>query len=315
MHLDDWPLVLAVQERDIDLLILEELHATPAFAAWWAAQLGLSRAMFDGAWHSVSNADGETDVLLRVHVGQERIGILIENKIAAAEQHEQAVRYHRRGEQGVSDGWFDRYVTCMVAPQAYLSCLSDQLGYDGEISYEAVAEWFASQSDARSVWRKRVVEEAIAQGRRGYTKVVSDAVTAFHRDYYDHLCRTQASLRMNPPGPRGGQGYWIILWQDGWPKHVRINHKMKRDGWGTVELGLVGLSSAEIVARVGVLPPDIVPLTTGRYGSLAIRVPPLDYRAPLLPQLGALDKAFAAMLRLASYARIFDVPSSGGGEG
>lgn len=135
MKLDDLPVVLAVQERDIDLLLLEELHATPAFATWFAEQLGLTGASFDGAWHSVSNANGETDVLLRVRIGEERVGILIEDKIAAGEQHEQDVRYHRRGAEGIKADWFSRYLTCMVAPQAYLAGLADDSRYDGRIPY------------------------------------------------------------------------------------------------------------------------------------------------------------------------------------
>lgn len=315
MNLNEQPAVLAVQERDIDLLLLEELHASPDFSRWWCEQLGLPDASFEGAWHSVFNADGETDVLLRVRVGAERVGVLIENKVAAAEQHEQAARYHRRGAQGVSDGWFDRYITCMAAPQAYLSGLPGDTEYNGQIPYEAIAAWFASRPGSRSAWRRRVMEEAIVQGRRGYTKVVNDAVTEFHRDYYDHLCRTQPLLQMRPPGPRGSKGHWIILFMAGWPKHIRLNHKMKATGWSSVELGLEGFSVAEISERVGELPTDIVPITTGRYGSLAIRVPPLDYRAPLFPQMNAVDQAFAAMFRLASYAHLFNVPSSGFGEG
>lgn len=305
MTLDDMPIVLAVQERDIDLLILEELHATPLFAAWWAAQLGLKDATFDGAWHSVSNADGETDVLLRVRVGEERIGVLIENKIAAGEQIEQDVRYHRRGANGLKDGWFERYVTCIVAPQAYINGLVVESRYDGRIFYEAIAAWFAGLPGARAAWRRGVMEEAVSQGRRGYMKVVSEVVTAFHQDYYTHLCRTQPNLLMNPPGKRGGQGFWIILKKDGWPKHVRLNHKMKRNAMGTVELGLEGLSVSDIVARVGELPPDIVPIATGGYGSLAIRVPPLDYKAPLAPQMAAMEASLAAMLRLMPYAKYF----------
>lgn len=216
MDLDDQPVIVAVQERDIDMLLLEQLHASPPFVAWWCEQLGLAGAVFDGAWHSVSNADGETDVLLRVRVGGELVGVLIENKVAASEQHEQDLRYHRRGSQGIADGWFDRYVTCMCAPQAYLDGLPDQSQYLGRIAYEAIAAWFSKRDDVHSAWRRRVMDEAISQGRRGYMKVVNDAVTAFHRDYYAHLCRTRPNLRMNPPGDRGSQGYWMILWMDGW---------------------------------------------------------------------------------------------------
>jgi PD-(D/E)XK nuclease superfamily len=305
MKLDDMPAVIAVQERDVDLLILEELHASPFFVSWWCERLNLTDAVFDGAWHSISNADGETDVLLRVRIADQRVGVLIENKVAASEQHEQDLRYHRRGAQGIADGWFERYVTCMCAPQAYLNGLAEHSQYAGRISYEQIAEWFAQQDDTHSAWRKRLMDEAVRQGRRGYMKVVNEAVTVFHQEYYVHLCRTQPTLRMNRPGERGGQGYWIILWVEGWPKHVRLNHKMKRNGQGTVELGLMGFTQSDIAARVGELPEDVLPITTGHYGSLAIRVPPLDYKMPLAPQLAALDEAFAAMLRLTVYAKIF----------
>jgi len=306
MTLDQTPVIIAVQERDIDLLLLEQLHVSPSFVAWWCEQLELPGATFDGVWHSVHNADGETDVLLRVRVANKRVGVLIENKVAASEQHEQDLRYHRRGAQGIADGWFDRYVTCICAPQAYLDGLAECSQYVGRIAYERIADWFSQQDDAHSAWRKRVMDEAVKQGRRGYMKVVSEEVTAFHRDYFAHLCRTQPNLRMNPPGERGGQGHWIILWMDGWPTRVRLNHKMKRGSiGGSVELGLYGLSQVDIVQRVGELPLDILPVTTGQYGSLAIRVPPLDYKAPLAPQIAALDEAFAAMQRLIIYAKLF----------
>jgi hypothetical protein len=305
MTLDDLPIILAVQERDIDLLLLEQMHASPAFVVWWCKQIHLEGAQFDGAWHSISSAEGETDVLLRVCIGSDRVGILIENKVGASEQHEQDIRYHRRGAQGIQDGWFDRYTTCMCAPKTYLDALPAESRYIDRISYEQIAGWFADQADAHSAWRKRVMDEAVTHSRRGYMKVVSDAVTAFHRDYYAHLCRTHPNIRMNPPGDRGGQGYWVILWMDGWPKNVRLNHKMKRGG-GTVELGFTGHSQEDIVRAAGEdLPMDIIPITTGQYGSLAIRVAPLDFAAPLEPQISAVDEAFDAMERLVPYATLF----------
>ncbi|WP_426664458.1 hypothetical protein [Rhodanobacter aciditrophus] len=305
MHLDDLPVVLAVQERDIDLLILEELHATPAFAAWWAALLGLSGATFDGAWHSVSNADGETDVLLRVHVGQERIGVLIENKIAACEQHEQDVRYHRRGAQGLKDAWFDRYLTCIVAPQTYLAGLADDSRYDARVPYESIAAWFAEQPGARATWRCRVMHEAVTQGRRSYVKVVSEAVTAFHRDYHAYLCRTQPTLRMVPPTEKGARGHWVIVQAQGWPPGLWLNHHMSSKGGDHVDLGLKGFTQSDISSRVGELPSDIIPLTSGKQAGLSIRVPTIDFKGSVAAQIDALDEVFAAMLRLVPYARYF----------
>jgi len=58
--------VLAVQERDVELLLLEEFHVNEDFSRWLCKLLGLTDARFDGAWHSVSDTDGETDLLVRV---------------------------------------------------------------------------------------------------------------------------------------------------------------------------------------------------------------------------------------------------------
>src|ERR1700693_2158188 len=86
-----------VDERDIDLLLMEEFHVSPDFVTWFCERVGLKDIEFGGAWHSLTDEDGETDVLLRVRSGDTRMAVLIENKIAAPEQPEQDARYHLRG--------------------------------------------------------------------------------------------------------------------------------------------------------------------------------------------------------------------------
>ena len=63
--------LVAVEERDVDLLLMEEFHVSESFVNWFAQQAGLQQASFRGAWHSVSNTDG-TDLLLRVCSGDQR---------------------------------------------------------------------------------------------------------------------------------------------------------------------------------------------------------------------------------------------------
>lgn len=63
-----------IAERDIDLLLMEEFHVTDAFVEWFCGQFGLTDVTPDGAWHSVSDAGGETDLLLRVMVAGRRTG-------------------------------------------------------------------------------------------------------------------------------------------------------------------------------------------------------------------------------------------------
>jgi hypothetical protein len=42
---------VSVAERDVDLLLMEEFHASDAFVSWFCAKLGLLDVRGDGAWH------------------------------------------------------------------------------------------------------------------------------------------------------------------------------------------------------------------------------------------------------------------------
>ena len=54
----------SIQERDIDLLLLEELNVNADFTQWFVHQCELpSLSTFKGTWHSISDFGlGETDL-------------------------------------------------------------------------------------------------------------------------------------------------------------------------------------------------------------------------------------------------------------
>src|SRR2546427_7288272 len=114
----------SVQEAYIDLLLLEEFWSSSAFRAWWLAQVDFpdpARHDLLDARHSVSDADGESDLVLEVaDRSGTRWAVLIEDKVDAAAQPDQASRYRIRGERGVEGGRWDQFVTCIVARQSYL---------------------------------------------------------------------------------------------------------------------------------------------------------------------------------------------------
>jgi hypothetical protein len=96
----------AVTERDIDLLVLEELHVSPRFRSWFIASVVADcpeRVTFLDAWHSLSDTTiGESDLVLSFRdSAQKAWTILIENKIDAPPQPDQAARYAERGRVGV----------------------------------------------------------------------------------------------------------------------------------------------------------------------------------------------------------------------
>src|SRR5271168_2978551 len=80
----------AIYERDVDLLLLEELSESSEFASWLVDRPGLSDITFgslDSVQHSVVDRGRESDLILTfLDADGGRHALLIENKIDAPAQ-------------------------------------------------------------------------------------------------------------------------------------------------------------------------------------------------------------------------------------
>jgi hypothetical protein len=281
---------------------MEEFHVSEEFVEWFCCQVGLmSGVLFNGAWHSVSNTDGETDLLLRVKVDNRRVGVLIENKINAPEQDKQDQRYHLRGTRSQRDGKFDEFVTCICAPQVYLDGLVVDSLYQHRVSYEAIAGWFAKLDGPHHAWRYRIMQEAIEQGRRGYKMIVNSTISEFHMAYWEYLQRRHPNILMNKPTPKGSKSNWILMKGSDFPKTVMLRHKLDQR---VVELGFGDRKVSELLAVRNDWPHDIVPVQKGGKASLSIRVPEIDMTKSISAQEDRLEQVFAAVYRLLPYSRL-----------
>ena len=304
---DDFGRYLSVvAERDIDLLLMEEFHISDDFVAWFCEEIGLKDVSPAGAWHSLSDTDGESDLVLRVRIGGRRIGVLIENKINAPERNLQAERYHLRGIKSREQGKLDDYVTVMCAPHRYLDALNPKSAYQKRISYEQIAAWFDKQPGRRAAWRRHVIQEAIDQGRRGYTMVVNAVNTKFHQDYWEHIQRRHPNIKMERPKNRGSKSNWIILKGYDFPKGVNMHHKFDQR---VMEIGFSGRRIVDVLAAKADWPADIVPVQKSGTASLAISVPRIDMAQGFAPQLPAVEEALKAAYRLMPYATLLNGPT------
>ncbi|WP_052810370.1 hypothetical protein [Vibrio renipiscarius] len=178
----------AVRERDIDLLLIEELHTNKLFNQWFLASiLGSSENFeFKGAWHSIVSYHGESDIIVLYEATDgTALSLLIENKIDATPQQNQAERYNQRGEEGLANGEWHSYKTCIVAPAQYLH--SNQEKYQYELSYECIMEHLLSLENVRSTYKGNIILAAIEQQRRGFQKSVNQQVTEFGIEYTAYL--------------------------------------------------------------------------------------------------------------------------------
>lgn len=164
-------------ERDMDLLVLEEMLSSDPFKKWLVSKLYNGTRQFRrmiGAWHTPSLEPlGSVDILFvfeEMSAGR-KCAILIENKIDQPKQNLQAQRYFEFGEKGVEDGYWDEYLTCLFSPQAYFSSLEPSEYFSSYLSYEEIEIWFSraaaeshSATPQRSAYKKTLIRQAIEQG-------------------------------------------------------------------------------------------------------------------------------------------------------
>lgn len=164
-------------ERDMDLLVLEEMLSSDPFKKWLVSKLYNGTRQFRrmiGAWHTPSLEPlGSVDILFvfeEISAGH-KCAILIENKIDQPKQNLQAQRYFEFGEKGVEDGYWDEYLTCLFSPQAYFSSLEPSEYFSSYLSYEEIETWFSraaaeshSATPQRSAYKKTLIRQAIEQG-------------------------------------------------------------------------------------------------------------------------------------------------------
>jgi len=272
----------AVTERDVDLLLLEELSVSDAFVTWLVGRTTQHlNPVRVGVWHSLMDAEfGESDLILTYkNETTTKHALLIENKIDAVVQPEQAQRYHKRGDKGLSDQNWDEYKTCLVAPQKYLNTTSNAQLYDFAISYESLQRWFLEQETdpVRYHYRAKIIQEAIEKNRRGYTIVPDDRVSDFWFRYWELSSQIAPELELKEPSMKPSKSSWIHFYPSTLTKNMHIVHKLEK---GVVDLQINGgaQQADQIVARLQPIIPDDVSIEiTGKSLSLRKEVPIINH--------------------------------------
>ena len=314
--MDDTNFIEAVAERDIDLLLLEEFHRSSDFRRWFADKIldNANDEGFVGAWHSVTHPRlGESDLILLLDSDQRRTAILIENKIDAVVQPDQAERYRQRGQEGVTEGHWDDFRTCMVAPQRYLDSTADARLYDASISYEEIRDWNAeSNADPeRSRYKARMLTEAIEQNRRGYQPTPHEAVTEFWLRYYRLVQLEYPQLEIRKPGIKPVASDWPEFLNKELGQGRRIVHKWRHE-CVDLEIRSAGERVDELTGTYAlVLPQDADIVRTGGSASIRFRSPAVDRFGDFDAQVGAIRAGLDRAVRLLDLSADLPVETEG----
>jgi hypothetical protein len=266
-----------ISERDIDLLIIEEFAASKKFAALFLQRLSLEEYNILSISHSVMHSYlGESDITIVLRVGNQRLAVLIENKISAIAMPQQYQRYVERGQEGIRKGEYDRFDVFITAPNKYLSSNNEAQKYPYAVPYELMLEYFDKNEDIRSQIKSTLLEQAIERAKVPYQVIPNESVTLFWNQYIDYVKQHFYDLAINDEKKdRGSKSSWpIFITSD---KRVKIRHKADR---GIVDLEFSGLAKSYLQLKPYLETYLLKGFTVGTTGkSLAIRtrVPELDF--------------------------------------
>lgn len=302
-----------VTERDVDILLVEELHCSSTFQKWFFDLLRglLPKGDTSGVTvrHSVSGAgpgSGETDIEVSAIVGKARVLIHIEDKVHSPFTPRQAARYRERGKHCIAQEKCDLAVSVLMAPEEYLAgvALKD---FDEQISYQRIAAYFAAQeacgdpeTAARASHRRRILEQAIARQRRGWMPTPVAEVTSIWNRYAAIATADYPDLCMKTSGNSGDSytvSFLCLNAVSGLPK-CRIENVMER---GYVQILLPGLAGQiqRLRSRLApLLDQGMSMQPAGKSLAIRIKTPEIRRMEKPEPQEGAIDETLKAAMRL-----------------
>lgn len=297
--------IAGICERDMDLLLLEEFQACEAFQAWFVQAAfggGVDLGRCTEARRSYADSTGESDleVFLAGPEGGTTV-LLIENKVNAGLQPQQAERYRERGLGHVLAGLCQAFRTIIVAPARYFgTASSSSKGFDGRVTYEEILGWFegTEQLGARRLYKMALLRSAIEKGVLGYQPEEDKPNTLFWRAYWQLALVRAPQLEMLEPGPRPSRSSFVYFRPPDLPPSVKIIHKF---AYGHVDLQLKGMGRRLNEVRKAAerhLADDMRVVEAGCSAAIRVRVPRLTSTQPFENQKPEAERALDTASRL-----------------
>lgn len=238
-----------VRELHIDLLLLEEFYSSDSFNEWFLTRtVGTNHANHViRTDHSVYELERESDLEIAFDSKDGEVLFLIENKINASFQIDQAEDYTKRAAEYVRRGKCSQCYTVLFAPAAYIEQFQSVHIFHYYVSFEQLIEFYQQESHLgrRAQYKINVLTKAnekykvkkISSG--GYVpSEVNHGISSFWYNYWQDVTQHYPDLTMPKPGDKGPAATFIGLGKSKLPKGVFIYHKFVH---GAVDLQFEGL--------------------------------------------------------------------------
>lgn len=295
-----------IYERDVDLLVAEEFDVNPAFADHFKSltKFAGESAVVSECWVSKSNNLGESDLeVVYQRDDGSRFALMVEDKVDAGLQPDQAARYRLRGERERSRGSYSDYQIVLCAPTFYLGKQTGLDGFDLLISFEQLAD-FLDAGDPRSQYRAAFLRTAAGTKKvNAWRREDDPATNAFWNAAYDLACNEFPILEMKRPALTK-DSVWIVFRPRDlptMPKRVSVELKGKS--------GYVDLTFANTTAHIfhplvkHLIQPGMTIHQTGAAAAIRLAAPEFAIADGIQVGLPKVKVAFAAVARLIEFYR------------
>lgn len=292
----DFLLTESIQERDIDILLLEELNVNEFFCEFFLKNLELPELNKNNiAWKSVSDFGiGETDILFSYKNEQAKIFVLIENKLDADFQTNQFKRYKERAEKYIKNKKCDKAYIVLVAPNEY--CIN-QNQFQNYITYESINNFFEKSKSLRSKFKAHLFNIGIEKLRRGYTAVNDKRVFNFWHKYNNILKLKTSKLFINPDALKvvPSNADWIYFRNKKISElKIKIIHKLKL---GYIDIQINNLDVLESIQDFK----NYILVNTGKSKSIRCHTHRLDRFEDFKKQIKQVEKSIDELLNIYNF--------------
>ncbi|GAA4019142.1 hypothetical protein GCM10022280_18590 [Sphingomonas swuensis] len=317
-------------ERDVDLLLVEELRCSSAFRERFIAELarilGRQLSHCDArVSHSRRRMHSrrEIDILLEVEGVDGNYVILIENKLDTSEQPQQAESYRSEASAIAADG-LEFALIVLTCPDAYAAkATAFAAKFDAVFSYERILSILRERAGTetgelteRLRFRADLISQAIEKSRRGYRAVPLAAVGNFTRSYVAMMSELGIVL---PPGPSmlkeaPAESKTMIFAPSALPKwgflpQTRLVHQLREGnaniclyGWGDHFSRLAADMAPAFAETPYRLVPTVNKRANGRSGlMIVVDTPVIDNLADFDTQRGMIEAGARATAGLAAW--------------
>jgi hypothetical protein len=293
--------------RNVDLLLAEEFATNPQFAVQFRALTKFSgeAATVVDFWVSKSDRLGESDlvVLFQSEDGQ-RFALLIEDKVDAALQPDQAARYRLRADKEVAKGIYVDYAVVLCAPRFYLENHTDLHGFDHLISLEQIANMIRSHADpVRADYRAKFLETAGTRRTNAWIREDDAATNEFWDTAYELATREFPLLEMKPLRVTKGS-VWITFRPHDFPtmpKHIYVSLKGHH---GLADLTFTRTQAFNFQPAVAhLLQPDMSVHQTAAAAAIRIKISPFLVEDGIAENMPKVRTAFEACSMLIAFYR------------